>query len=203
CDGHRDLPPRMARELRVGDVPDLQIRLGEVRLREQAAARPDGGPAEWRARLHLENLDHQRVAGTRALQPHPPGQRVRAERSPVDDVLVGRRGLVKAVGGVPGLEGNRVAGGDGEARRQGVVPLVVCLAAVEAMVHVRASSSRTRAGVNGTVRRRTPVASKTALAMAAGMGQVAGSPAPSGGLSLASMRTISTASGTSGKVRMG
>ena len=42
-------------------------------------------------------------------------------------------------------------------------------------------AARTRARVNGTVRRRTPVASNTALATAAGTGAVAASPAPSSG----------------------
>src|SRR5262245_50805024 len=65
-----------------------------------------------------------------------------------------------------------------------------------------ASAALTRSGVNGTVRRRTPVASNTALASAAATGAVAASPAPSGG---ASSRWISSTSiaGTSGKVRIG
>src|SRR5262249_52620728 len=61
----------------------------------------------------------------------------------------------------------------------------------------------TRSGVNGTRRRRTPVAAKTALAMTAGTGQAAGSPAPTGGWSRRSISTISMASGTSLKRRSG
>ena len=45
----------------------------------------------------------------------------------------------------------------------------------------QASSALSLAALNGTLRRRTPVASKTALASAAGTGQAAASPAPSGG----------------------
>src|SRR2546425_710018 len=55
----------------------------------------------------------------------------------------------------------------------------------------------TRSGVNGTRRRRTLVAANTALAMAAGTGQAAGSPAPTDGWSRRSMSVISMASGTS------
>src|SRR5262249_30671600 len=61
----------------------------------------------------------------------------------------------------------------------------------------------TRSGVNGTRRRRTPVAAKTALATTAGTGQAAGSPAPTGGWSRRSISTISMASGTSLKRRSG
>ena len=43
------------------------------------------------------------------------------------------------------------------------------------------SASRTRSGVNGTCRTRAPVASKIAFAIAAGIGDVAASPAPTDG----------------------
>ena len=64
------------------------------------------------------------------------------------------------------------------------------------------SAARTRSGVKGGSRRRTPVASKMALAMAAALGTEADSPEPKGG---SSGRGISTTlmTGTSGKVRMG
>ena len=57
-------------------------------------------------------------------------------------------------------------------------------------------------GLKGTDRKRAPVASKTAFAIAAGTTEVVGSPAPQGtsvGRSISSMAT----SGTFGKVRMG
>src|SRR5215510_39479 len=70
--------------------------------------------------------------------------------------------------------------------------------------HERAPSRAafTRSGRKGTVRRRTPVASNTALPRAAGTGVEAASPTPRGGWS---RRWISSNSsfGTSGKVRMG
>ena len=44
------------------------------------------------------------------------------------------------------------------------------------------STARTRAGVIGTWRIRTPVASKNAFAIAAGVGTAGGSPAPPGTL---------------------
>src|SRR3954464_15479196 len=50
-----------------------------------------------------------------------------------------------------------------------------------AVVQAVWSAAMTRAGVNGTVRRRTPVASKMALPTAADMGQVEISPAPQAG----------------------
>src|SRR5215467_2601796 len=70
--------------------------------------------------------------------------------------------------------------------------------------HERAPSRAafTRSARKGTVRRRTPVASNTALPRAAGTGVEAASPTPSGGWS---RRWISSNSsfGTSGKVRIG
>ena len=63
-------------------------------------------------------------------------------------------------------------------------------------------AARTRSDVNGTVRSRTPVASKTALAMADGTTAAAGSPAPQGGSAGRSIISTTT-SGTSGNVRMG
>ena len=64
------------------------------------------------------------------------------------------------------------------------------------------SPARTRSGVSGISRKRTPVASNTALAMAAALGTEADSPAPSGAMSCRGISTTSTA-GTCGKVRMG
>ena len=89
--------------------------------------------------------------------------------------------------------------GDGE------VPAVdrIERAAVEGDVRGSAwMAARTLAGVKGTDRSRTPIASKTALAMAAGTTAAAGSPAPHGlsvGRSTSSMSTV----GTSGNVRIG
>src|SRR5690606_21285235 len=60
----------------------------------------------------------------------------------------------------------------------------------------------TRSGVNGTSLSRTPVASNMALAIAAGPGTEADSPAPSSGLPLAGINMTSI-SGTSGNFRMG
>ena len=60
------------------------------------------------------------------------------------------------------------------------VLLVLLAAAGGYALAESASAARTRSGVNGTVRRRTPVASKMALPTAAATGQIAGSPAPEG-----------------------
>src|ERR671923_178808 len=64
------------------------------------------------------------------------------------------------------------------------------------------NSASTRFGVNGPSRRRTPTASKIALAMDAAGGIVAPSPAPSG---VISGRLISTTSrsGRSGNLKIG
>src|SRR5580704_4472859 len=61
----------------------------------------------------------------------------------------------------------------------------------------------TRSGVNGTRRSRTPVASNTALPMAAGSGPTAISAAPDGGSSGRLIRTISTDLGTPSIVTTG
>ena len=59
-----------------------------------------------------------------------------------------------------------------------------------------------RSGVNGGSRKRTPVASKIAFAIAAALGTEADSPTPSGGWS--GRGSISTSIlGTSGKVMIG
>ena len=54
-------------------VPDLQERVREVGLGQEAAAGPDVGPAERRRRPDIENLDHQGVApaGHRAPRSGP------------------------------------------------------------------------------------------------------------------------------------
>src|SRR5690606_17514132 len=54
-----------------------------------------------------------------------------------------------------------------------------------------ARAARTRSGVNGASRSRRPVASKIALAMAAGPGTDADSPDPNGGLPLGGISTTS------------
>src|SRR5262249_42077090 len=69
--------------------------------------------------------------------------------------------------------------------------------------HVRASAALTRSGVIGTRRMRTPVASKIALAIAAGTVRVAGSPAPVPGSSGRLMSTTSICSGASWISRIG
>src|SRR5215510_4000830 len=68
--------------------------------------------------------------------------------------------------------------------------------------HAFFNPASTRFGVNGASRRRTPTASKIALAMAAAGGMVAPSPAPSGSISGRLMSTISR-SGRSGNLRIG
>src|SRR5205809_7453937 len=62
--------------------------------------------------------------------------------------------------------------------------------------------ARIRCGVNGASRRRTPVASKIALAMAAPTGALDGSPPPRAGISGRLIKTIST-SGTSANLIIG
>ena len=66
------MPSAHARVDMVGDVPDLQVRLREIRLGEQAAPRADRRPAEIGGGLHLEHLDHERVAGGGAAHAHGP-----------------------------------------------------------------------------------------------------------------------------------
>src|SRR5207253_2854144 len=96
-------------------------------------------------------------------------------------------------------EEHPVAAGDGE------MPAVdrIERAAEEGDVHGPAwMAASTLAGVKGTDRSRTPIASKTALAMAAGTTAAAGSPAPHGlsvGRSTSSMSTV----GISANVRIG
>jgi hypothetical protein len=64
------------------------------------------------------------------------------------------------------------------------------------------SAARTTSGVNGGLRKRTPVASKMALAMAAVPGTEADSPTPSAGSPGRGISSTST-TGTSRKLRMG
>src|SRR5262245_8081030 len=61
----------------------------------------------------------------------------------------------------------------------------------------------TRSGENGTRRMRTPVASKIALAIAAAIGRIDGSPAPDGAISGWSISTVSIFSGLSVMSRIG
>src|SRR5215475_9921261 len=64
-------------------------------------------------------------------------------------------------------------------------------------------AARTRSGVNGTRRMRTPVASKIALAIAAATGLIDGSPAPDGAISGWSISTVSMLDGVSVMSRIG
>src|SRR5467141_1353231 len=96
-------------------------------------------PAEVRSRLHVEDLDHQRVAGARAADLHRTGERVAAERAAAQDVVVGRGLRVEAVGGVAGLEHDGIAGLDLQPGRQRVVPLLVDLVVAE-LVGLHAAS---------------------------------------------------------------
>src|SRR5205823_11522567 len=99
-----------------------------------------------------------------------------------------------------------VAGADGEAKPAIEVSPRIKVAhrvddVIEAADHdfggryARSSAAFTRAGVNGTRRRRTPVASNTALPIAAGTKPSAISAAPEGAASGRSIRTISIVSG--------
>src|SRR5499427_11162086 len=125
---------------------------------------------------------------------------------------------VEAEGGEP-VRVDLVVGGDAmrvmhhENARAPSLALGPCHVAGEAVVFLGEHASDghegapsraafTRSARKGTVRRRTPVASNTALPRAAGTGVEAASPTPSGGWS---RRWISSNSsfGTSGKVRMG
>ena len=63
--------------------------------------------------------------------------------------------------------------------------------------HAFFKPASTRAGVNGASRRRTPTASKIALAIAAAIGALDGSPPPRAGISGRLINT-SSISGTSG-----
>src|SRR5207237_4267529 len=78
---------------------------------------------------------------------------------------------------------------------------LLCRCAISATAY--ASAPFTRSGENGTRRMRTPVASKMALAMAAAIGRIEGSPAPAGATSGRLISTISIVSGVSVMSRMG
>ena len=73
---------------------------------------------------------------------------------------------------------------------------------VRALVYAFFNPASTRSGVNGASRRRTPVASKIALAIAAAIGALDGSPPPRAGISGRLINTISI-SGTSGNLMIG
>src|SRR3990172_4215689 len=64
----------------VGKVPELEERLGELDLGQEPPAGPDVGPAE-RGGPHLQDLDHEHVAGPGPLDADGSGQRVAAERA--------------------------------------------------------------------------------------------------------------------------
>src|SRR6516165_2697979 len=70
-------------------------------------------------------------------------------------------------------------------------------------VRIYARPGLRRSGVNGARRRRTPVASKTALASAPATGRIELSPAPAGGNSGRLSSTMSTVSGASVMSRIG
>src|SRR4029078_853200 len=65
------------------------------------------------------------------------------------------------------------------------------------------SAPFTRSGENGTLRRRTPVAPKTASAIAAATGRIDGSPAPVGAISGRLISTTFTSRGVSVMSRIG
>src|SRR5271170_3907238 len=70
--------------------------------------------------------------------------------------------------------------------------------------HAQLKAALTRSGRNGVRRKRTPVASNTALPTAAAVGQVAGSPAPYAGYSgVLLTSTTSMLSGISANCRIG
>src|SRR5262249_60042839 len=105
-----------ASESSVRKIPDLQERLGEVRFRQEPPAGADRRPAEVGARLDVEDLDDQGVPGARVANLHGAGERMATERATAQDVLVGGRLRVEAVGGIASLEDDAVAGVDREPR---------------------------------------------------------------------------------------
>jgi hypothetical protein len=131
-DRHRDVPSH-ARVRAVREVPDGQVRLRELGFREQAAPRADRRPAEGGRRLDVQDLDRQHVAAPRASDGDRPGQRMAAERTTPEHVVVCRgRGIV-AVGGIARVEDHGIARIDLEPRRQRVVPGPVNDGPVEVM----------------------------------------------------------------------
>src|SRR5262249_37866332 len=72
-----------------------------------------------------EDLDDQGVPGARVANLHGAGERMATERATAQDVLVGGRLRVEAVGGIASLEDDAVAGVDREPRLQRVVPLLM------------------------------------------------------------------------------
>src|SRR5437879_3904114 len=129
---HRDVATH-ARVRAVAEIPDREVRLRELGLRHEAAARTDRGPAERGGGLHVEDLDREHVTALGAPDAHRPCQRVTAERAAAEDVGVRGRRRVVAVGRVARVEDHRVARIDREARRQRVVPLPVNRVAIEMM----------------------------------------------------------------------
>src|SRR5437867_8382361 len=172
---------------------------------EQPVARAEGAPEP------AHRVDRVRGASDEIRVLQPRGHERALTRGREDDhgvAVVERRDSAGAL--VRGnarrneqdfLEHELAPGGAGD----GEVPAVdgIERAAEQGDVHDPARmAASTLAGVKGTDRSRTPIASKTALAMAAGTTAAAGPPAPHGfsvGRSTSSMSTV----GISGNVRIG
>ena len=86
-DRHGDVPSH-ARVRAVAEVPDGQMRLREVGLRQETSPRADRRPAERGGGLHVEDLDRQHVAASRAPDADRARQRMAAERAAREDVRV-------------------------------------------------------------------------------------------------------------------
>ena len=109
----------------VGEVPDLEERLREVRLGQEPAPGADRCPAKVGGGLHVEDLDHEHVARLRAADAHGTRQWMPAKGPTVEHIGTGRRARVEAVGGVPRLEDHGVPGLDLEPGRDRIVPFIV------------------------------------------------------------------------------
>src|SRR5262250_1170689 len=205
------------------DGPHLRVVDGEGNKEPPAHAVTDA-PRARGVRAHavheiaprLVHLAEKLRVGVLGLEVRPHADRIRARRP--EHVEEARHEHVEAESGQP-VRVDLVVGGDAvgvvhheDARAPSLAfrmrhvagDAVVFLGEHASDGHEGAPSRAafTRSARKGTVRRRTPVASNTALPRAAGTGVEAASPTPSGGWS---RRWISSNSsfGTSGKVRIG
>jgi hypothetical protein len=118
------------------EFPDEEMGVGEF-AREQAEAGDEAGPGEAVVGVGLD-YDFEGVAGLGAVDGDGAGEGVDLERVELGgEVGGGPIGFHLPAGGVGAAEGDGVAGGDGEARRGGVVPAVAERLGGEDVVHGR------------------------------------------------------------------
>jgi len=114
--------------------PDKEVVFGKL-AREQAEAGNEAGPGEALVGVGLDD-DFKRVAGLRAVDGDRTGERVNLERVKFGgEIGGGPLGPNLPTRGVGALEGDGVAGRDGETRGRRVVPTVAEGLGREGVVH--------------------------------------------------------------------